>query len=612
MKINTKLKIIAILPVSVLLIVGLVLFLTSQQINKAKEKADLSDALIKDMFEMNLLLHEYLLYHGERSQTQWQLKHDSMGKVLMAAEFKDTEGQSLLEGMRRDYQEIKVLFSQVVAMEGIAGSEELHEISVRRILVKTLTMVSNAKQLSVLNHAKVITVQRRADLVIVIFLAISSVVLIVVLFSISENLTRHISKFGEGVEIIAGGNFDYKVGIDTKDEIGWLSRSFDDMVSRLKESQTQLRDSEQKFRNLIESTPTGIAVSTPEGRVIEANPSLYKLLGYESEEEFLSLPATAYWHNPEERKKFRDELIEKGMVKDFEVRVRCKDGSILWVNVNTVAQKTENGVICITSFLDITERKHYEEETKRLNEELAIRAAKLETANKDLEDFSYSVSHDLRTPLRAVDGFSNIILEDYWDKLDDEGRRVLNTIRDNTKKMGQLIDDILVFSRTGRMESVLSEIDMEALTKEIIEELKATFLNRNIHFDIKPLPSARGDRAMIRRVVTNLISNAIKFTRPKEAAVVEVGVTRDEGRGRKDEEVYYIKDNGIGFDMQYYNKLFGVFQRLHSSAEFEGTGIGLAIVKRIIEKHGGRVWADGKVDEGATFYFTLPKLSAVS
>ncbi|BDZ68419.1 sensor histidine kinase [Methanobacterium ferruginis] len=259
-------------------------------------------------------------------------------------------------------------------------------------------------------------------------------------------------------------------------------------------------------------------------------------------------------------------------------------------------------IIVVVLVAILAERLEKIRKLNELNQKLKIQTDKLEDANQELEAFAYSVSHDLRVPLRAIDGFSRILVEDYEDKLDEEGIRLLNIVRDNTAKMGHLIDDILLLSRASRQEMKMNELDMAALAKSVYDEFQTDVEGRNIEFTVGNLPNAYGDRAMLGQVFQNLIGNAIKFTRNKNPAIIEVG-----GKKEGKEFVYYVQDNGAGFDMKYINKLFGLFQRLHSPEEFEGTGVGLSIVQRVIRRHGGHVWGEGKVDGGATIFFTLPK-----
>ncbi|MDO9627345.1 MAG: ATP-binding protein [Methanobacteriaceae archaeon] len=250
----------------------------------------------------------------------------------------------------------------------------------------------------------------------------------------------------------------------------------------------------------------------------------------------------------------------------------------------------------------LSERVERVRSLRKLNEELSEQAEKLADANDELEAFAYSVSHDLRVPLRAIDGFSRIMVEDYEDELDEEGIRLLNIIRDNTKKMGQLIDDILLLSRAGRQDMNSTKIDMKSLAQSVYNDFSNQTENRNINLAIDELPVTYGDRALIYQVYTNLIGNAIKFTSNKDPAEIIVGY-----EDKKGEYVFFVSDNGAGFNMKYINKLFGLFQRLHSPEEFEGTGVGLTIVQRIVKRHDGKVWGEGEVDNGATIYFSLPK-----
>jgi len=246
------------------------------------------------------------------------------------------------------------------------------------------------------------------------------------------------------------------------------------------------------------------------------------------------------------------------------------------------------------------------EEIQRLNGELEQRVkertAQLEMMVKELEAFTYSISDDMRGPLRAIDGFSRVLMEEYPDKMDAEGKRLLNIIRSNARSMSELIDGLLTFSRLGRQALDQADINMEDVARSAFDEVQAANKERRVLIELQALPPAFGDRNMIRQVFYNLISNAFKFTRPKPNASIEIGF-QDGGN----QHTYYVRDNGVGFDMQYSPKLFGVFQRLHNVDDFEGAGVGLALAQRIILRHGGKVWAEGKVGQGATFYFSLPK-----
>ena len=275
-------------------------------------------------------------------------------------------------------------------------------------------------------------------------------------------------------------------------------------------------------------------------------------------------------------------------------------------SVRAVADSKDEMGILVSAFNDmLTEIQIRNVELKKSSDELEqrviARTQELQSANKELEAFSYSVSHDLRAPLRHIDGFSDL-LQKHAATLDEKGRRYLKTISESAKQMGRLIDDLLAFSRVGRTELHETEVNLGQLVKDVLSDLQPDVQGRQITWNIVPLPEVHGDPSMLRQVLVNLISNAVKYTRTRERASIEIGCDG----AVQDETVIFVRDNGAGFDMQYAHKLFGVFQRLHSASEFEGTGIGLANVRRIIARHGGRTWAEGAVDEGATFYFSLP------
>ncbi|HVH47319.1 MAG TPA: ATP-binding protein, partial [Labilithrix sp.] len=296
-----------------------------------------------------------------------------------------------------------------------------------------------------------------------------------------------------------------------------------------------------------------------------------------------------------DREKARSD-VRAGSTMRLQGRVQHRDGHWLDIEVSSMPVKTAGVPAGFVSVMqDITERLRLEREANQ-------RVAELQVANRELESFSYSVSHDLRAPVRAIAGFARLLYEDHAKSLDDEALRLLGVVRKNAQKMGVLIDDLLDFSRMGRQAITLEELDMDALVREILEEARRAEPDRAYDIRIGQLPSANADRVLIGQVWQNLLSNAIKYTRGRSPAIIEIS-----GETTTDEVTYNVKDNGVGFDARFADKVFKVFERLHVSSEFEGTGVGLALVDRIVRRHGGRVSAKAKLGDGATFHFSLPK-----
>ncbi len=379
----------------------------------------------------------------------------------------------------------------------------------------------------------------------------------------------------------------------------------------MKESDAVLMVSEVMYLTIFENTGTATIIGEGDTTIYRANSQFQKLSGYTKEE----LEGKKSWTDfiaKEDLERMLQyhrlrHIDPHAAPKNYEIKFLEWSGDIkdLFVTVDIIPG-TQKSVL---SFMDITELKRIEREIRNLNEGLEKRVrertTQLETANKELEAFSYSVSHDLRTPLISIQAFSRLLSEKYGTQLDAKGKTFLDAIQKSTKQMDQLINDLLALSRLKRHDFKSVEIDVGSLAKSVFEELKVIIPDRELRLTVNHAPPGTGDPSLMHQVFVNLLSNAIKFTRKRETARIEVGGAVGNG-----ENTYYVKDNGVGFDMADVEKLFGVFHRLHSADEYEGTGIGLAIVQRIVTRHGGRVWAEGKIDEGATFFFTLPSSSS--
>ncbi len=374
-----------------------------------------------------------------------------------------------------------------------------------------------------------------------------------------------------------------------------------------------VRESEERLRFAMEGANDGLWDVQMKTGAFFLSPRGCEILGYQSDEIGAVAKVWKDLVHPEDlavtNARLKDHIQGRSDVFVVEQRLRMKDGGWKWVlcRGKIVERESDCTPIRITgTHSDITKRRQVEDELRTLNAELERRVlertAQLEAANKELEAFAYSISHDLRAPLRAINGFSNILVRDHSEGLDSEAARFLQLVSANAQKMGRLIDDLLAFSRLSRQPLRKQKVNTAELIQTVLAESQEEKAGRQVEVRVGDLPTCQADPALIKQVWINILSNAFKYTRHCETAVIEVGVLPGEG----DSIAFFVRDNGAGFDMQYAGKLFGVFQRLHREDEFEGTGVGLAIVQRIVQRHGGRVWAEGRLKQGARFYFTLP------
>ncbi len=636
--------ILAVLIVSVVLI-------ASGEIAKKSKEHSVASKIAFAISELNIVMYEYLLHHEKRMRQQWISKYNSIMEILGGEE----EVKKLIHA---DYATLGDLFSQVTVnyekrqkliQEGAFQAKidiliMIEKRLVAQLLIKSYSIISDASMFAGKTYAAEMEVQGTANMLSLIIVILFVFTATTSSLIIAKSISKPLNELTKGMEIIGKGDLDHKVEIKTKDELGELAVAFNHMTERRQLTEETLRQSEARYHDLYTSAPVAYFSISTDGLIKSANKATEDFTGYQVEELLRMKAFDLYAEESEEKAKVLFERFIRGISWENEEMVyERKDGKKIHGLLSVSPIKEENGLILESRsvVVDITERKqvaeelekhrnHLEEmigirtaeldkrisETEQLNsamvnlmedlrvsnDSLETRTQQLSEANKELDAFSYSVSHDLRAPLRAVAGFSQMLVEDYGDKLDEEGQHQLDVIQNSAQQMGQLIDDLLAFSRLGRRELRMSDINVRAIAEEVIKQFQIFEPERTMRLKVDALPPALGDQSMIREVLMNLLSNALKYSAIRETAVIEIS-----GKTDGNESIYSVRDNGVGFDMKYAGKLFQVFQRLHSTEEFEGTGIGLALVQRIIHRHGGRVWAEGQVNQGATFYFSLPR-----
>ena len=452
-------------------------------------------------------------------------------------------------------------------------------------------------------------------------------------FGLARTVTRPIRALQLGVERFGKGDLNLRLPETSGDEIGLLAKEFNLMAASLAEKESKLQRynvqleqivrsrtaelhrSEERFRLAAESS-TDLIYEWDLKEHVDWFGKIDELLGYGSGEFPRTLEAWANSVHPDDRGRVMAAVnnhLEKNDPYDIEYRIRKRDDTYKywWARGMAVRDEESHPYRWVGAITDVTDRKRAEENIKNLNDELEQRViertSQLEATNKELEAFSYSVSHDLRAPLRSIDGFSLALLEDYIDRLDETGKDYFRRIRSATQRMSELIDGLLILSRLTRAEMKRERVDLSEMTKQLSIELQNRQPDRPVEFVIAEGAAAQGDAVMLRVALQNLLGNAWKFTQNHPTARIEFGMMEGDGHepSGKRQTIYYVRDDGAGFDMAYSDKLFGAFQRLHSNVDFPGIGIGLTTVQRIIHRHGGRVWAEGEVEKGATFYFTL-------
>jgi PAS domain S-box-containing protein len=631
MKIQKRLKLGRWLALCAIVIIAGFLVLSFQELNRADENLTLTDNMRKIAFERVSLRDEYMLLNSERARTQWFSKTDALRNLVPVAAkvFQSPEEKALIADIQSSLDSTADIVAQIERNRKQAQdsenkwsiSPELEKRLFSQLVLKAFILTGSIGRLHESTYKTMLTVQNRSMFILAFFIILISALIFANNFFINRLLLHRITKLQEGTDIIGSGNLDFRFNIQGDDELVALARTSDQMTARLQASHTsidnlqaeiierkkmegELRQSEMKFRIVADNTYDWEHWKSGDGHYIYVSPSCKRITGYGPEEFLADANLMKDIIFPE------DAVIYETHIKDdvarrhsgeIEYRIRTKDGAIRWIGhvCQPVFDNKGDNMGVRGSNRDITERKRAEQ---ALNKTLTD----LERSNKELEQFAYIASHDLQEPLRTISSYVQLIAKRYKGRLDQDADDFISFAVEGALRMQKMISDLLEYSRVGTRAKPPALVGLDDILNEALANLQVKIENAGATITHGPLPVVKADASQLLMLFQNLIENAMKFCGVKPP---EIHIAAEK---HGDESIISVRDNGIGFEQQYADKIFEIFKRLHGQAKYPGSGIGLAICRRIVERHGGRIWAESSPGEGAIFYFTLPQKGATA
>ena len=622
-------KIISLLLLILVSITAFVYFELIESVAKERKSYDHLSEISRGVFELSLLTSEHLALRTERSEVQWKRRHASLTNHMLVASrtFEDESVKQLLRARVALAALRKLFFKIVIAEHKLVNATDIERkkyeklISTLAIQVRLTSqqLVSDISRVGFHSLESLKQAEKQASYILGSVLSVILVVLIIVMIWLQKFFISPIIELSRFSEKLIEGDYKKRIQVNSDNEIGYLANSFNALAStvaekiedlvkqsdKLEKSNKQLEASlektqttERQYKDIFTAAADSIFTIDDKGIILTANPASTVLFGYKIEELIgenikIIVSPEHYDNHDSYIKNYIKTKIKKVIGHEVQVEGKHKDGTLIPINLRIAEIHRDKKNEFIGVLRDIREELTAKEEAAKANE-------LLEVTNKELESYAYSISHDLRSPLRSIDGFSLVLLEDYSETLDDEAKDYLNRIRAGSKKMSELITELLNISRIMKEAMKLEKIDMSALAHEELKPIVENYPDNNIEFICEKDMIVLADRPLLQSIVENLLNNAVKYSHRNKHIKIEMGSFVD-----KNKTIYYVKDNGAGFDMKHINKLFKPFQRLHKVNQFEGSGIGLATVQRIISRHNGKIWAEAEIDKGATFFFTL-------